>query len=240
MDVEYDPDQGVLKLSMRNYIETTMERFKAFDLSQGYPYRELVGCLLWVTLNVMGPEFLRVKDLARLSNSFGETEYDMAMKVLQRIFARRSHGIVIFRHAAGREVIPASTWPSSSSSGENLTTTDLAGNLGTSDDLGSCIPDSANELSRHSLCQGKALFSGVNISYVVEDSEELDVQRVLFPVNLRYRLLAYGDASFAVGESKQSVTGYIIYLNGVPLLWGRLSKQLWWIPLARPNLWVLV
>ncbi len=36
--------------------------------------------------------------------------------------------------------------------------------------------------------------------------------------------MAYGDASFAVGINKQSVTGYIIYLNGVPLLWGSLKQ----------------
>jgi hypothetical protein len=70
MDTIYDPKVGVLKLSMRSYIETTMERFKNFNLEQGYPYRELVGCLLWITLNVMGPELLRVKDLARRSNCF--------------------------------------------------------------------------------------------------------------------------------------------------------------------------
>ncbi len=43
-------------------------------------------------------------------------------------------------------------------------------------------------------------------------------------MNSRYRLLGYGDASFAVGESKQSITGFIIYLNGVPLLWGSLKQ----------------
>ncbi len=47
---------------------------------------------------------------------------------------------------------------------------------------------------------------------------------MLLPVNLRYRLLAYGDASFAVGETKQSITGLIVYLNGVPLLWGSLKQ----------------
>ncbi len=58
----------------------------------------------------------------------------------------------------------------------------------------------------------------------MDDPDESDIQRVLLPINLRYRLLGYGDASFAVGESKQSVTGYIIYLNGVPLLWGSLKQ----------------
>jgi hypothetical protein len=111
MDTHYDPERGILKLSMKTYIETTMERFKSFDLSQGFPYRELVGCLLWITLNVMGPELLRVKDLARLSNSYGEQEYGAALKVLKRVFVRRCHGIVIFRHAAGKEVIPTSQRP---------------------------------------------------------------------------------------------------------------------------------
>ncbi len=46
----------------------------------------------------------------------------------------------------------------------------------------------------------------------------------MLPVNLNYRLLEYGDASFVVGESKQSVTGFVIYSNGVPLLWGSLKQ----------------
>jgi hypothetical protein len=49
---------------------------------------------------------------------------------------------------------------------------------------------------------------------------------VLFvlPLNARYRLIIYADASFAVGELKQSVSGYVIYLNGTPLLWGSLKQ----------------
>ncbi len=215
MDVAYDPVPGILKLSMRNYIETTMERFKDFDLSQGYPYRELVGCLLWITLNVMGPELLRVKDLARLSNSFGEPEYTMALKVLRRIFVRRHQGIVMFRHAAGREIVPSATRPQAIPLGDPQEGVD---------DLGANISQQENEITKHSLCQGKALISDVGLSYTVEDSEQFDIPRMALPVNLRYRLMGYGDASFAVGESKQSITGFVIYLNGVPLLWGSLKQ----------------
>jgi hypothetical protein len=46
------------------------------------------------------------------------------------------------------------------------------------------------------------------------------------PINDRYRLLAYGDASFAVGALKQSVSGFVVYLNGVPLLWGSLKQTI--------------
>jgi hypothetical protein len=209
---------------MKSYIETTMERFHSFDLSQGYPYRELVGCLLWVTLNVMGPELLRVKDLARLSNSFGEAEYNAALKVLKRVFVRRCHGIVIFRHGAGREVIPSSVRPPSpllhgSSSGENVESSPSG-----SDDIGNHISSFDNEVMKKSLCQGKSLLVINDIDYKVEDNEHLDIQRIFLPVNSRYSLLAYGDASFAVGDSKQSVSGFVIYLNGVPLIWGSLKQ----------------
>jgi hypothetical protein len=223
MDTTYDPNSGILKLSMKSYIETTMERFKSFNLDQGYPYRELVGCLLWVTLNVMGPELLRVKDLARKSNSFGEQDYLSAMKVLQRIYARKDHGIVIFRNAAGREVIPSSDRAIPASVIEEFGESTGPQSL-PSDDIGNSITNSDNELIKSFLCQGKILLSDTDISYAVEDPEQLDIQRVSLPVNPRYSLLAYGDASFAVGEKKQSVTGFIIYLNGVPLLWGSLKQ----------------
>jgi hypothetical protein len=224
MDTTYDPKLGILKLSMKSYIETTKERFSNFDLKQGYPYRELVGCLLWVTLNVMGPELLRVKDLARLSNSYGEDDYNMALKVLQRIYVRRHHGIVIFRHAAGREIIPSSTRRiptpvSGESSGENV-----QGFSSSSDDIGNYIQSSDNEVTKNCLCHGKVLVSHAAPEYMVEDLEHLDIQRTTLPVNSRYSLLGYGDASFAVGITKQSVTGFIIYLNGVPLLWGSLKQ----------------
>jgi hypothetical protein len=45
-------------------------------------------------------------------------------------------------------------------------------------------------------------------------------------VNSRYRLIVYADASFAIGEHKQSVSGFIIFLNGVPILWGSLKQTI--------------
>jgi hypothetical protein len=147
----------------------------------------------------------------------------MALKVLKRILVRKYHGIVILRNVAGKEIIPTSVRPvpedlSGEKSGENATDSSVP------DDTGMSIPITDNELTKNSLCQGKALFSQTSLSYVVDDAERLDIQRVLLPVNLRYSLLAYGDASFAVGETKQSVTGFVIYLNGVPLLWGSLKQ----------------
>ena len=39
-------------------------------------------------------------------------------------------------------------------------------------------------------------------------------------------MIAYSDASFATGVSKQSVTGYIILLNGIPWLFGSLKQTI--------------
>ncbi len=41
-----------------------------------------------------------------------------------------------------------------------------------------------------------------------------------------FHRFCYADASFAVGELKQSVSGYVIYLNGVPILWGSLKQTI--------------
>jgi hypothetical protein len=67
MDTLYDIEKGYLKLHMETYIVSIHERFHSFDVTKGVPFREIVGCILWVCLNVMGPELLRVKDLARKS-----------------------------------------------------------------------------------------------------------------------------------------------------------------------------
>ena len=50
-----------------------------------------------------------MKDLARRSNDYDENDFRCALKVLDRIYARRTHGIVVIRGGAGSELIPSST-----------------------------------------------------------------------------------------------------------------------------------
>ena len=218
MDTVYDLPRGYLKISMESYITTTVERFSNFDLTRGVPFRELVGCLLWITLCVMGPELLRVKDLARRSNSYAEKDFQDALDVLQRVEKRKHHGIVIFRSAAGKEILPASS--------RDL----LLASPSSVDDIGLIISLEENELRQKSLCQASTLsrisessMTDPSLSYHVDDSAELDIPRVTLAVNNRYNLVVYGDASFAIGETKQSVSGFVVYLNGTPLLWGSLK-----------------
>jgi hypothetical protein len=221
MDTVYDIKNGHLKISMETYINTTMARFSDFDLSRGIPYREIVGCLLWITLCVMGPELLRVKDLARRSNSYTASDYQDALNVLLRIEKRKHHGIVIFRSAAGHELLPSSCRAPLESSA--LIT----------DDTGWVIPSEDNELRQKSLCQPLTVArlspsSSIPLvtDYGIDDASELDIPRLVLATNVRYNLIVYGDASFAIGETKQSVSGFVVYLNGTPLLWGSLKQTI--------------
>jgi hypothetical protein len=126
---------------METYIDQTVERFANFNSSSGVPFRELVGRLLWVTLCVMGPELLRVKDLARRCNSYTPGDYKHALKVFRRVSDRKHHGLVFTRGSAGKELTPSSS---------RL----LSMNGDTSaDDLGFVIEDGQNDLGQKSLCK---------------------------------------------------------------------------------------
>ena len=205
MDTVYNIDKGYLKLHMETYILSIYERFHSFDLSMGVPFREIVGCLMWVCLCVMGPELLRVKDLARLSNKYTEEDFGSALKVLDRIYARRTHGIVIVRGGAGSELVPSSTRASAPRVPDVSDHSSLQ-----SDDLGTI--SEMNELREKSLYKVK------------EDIADEDIRPVILPLNERYNLIIYSDASFAVGDTKQSVSGFVVFLNGTPLLWGSLKQ----------------
>jgi hypothetical protein len=84
MDTRYDLAAGVLTMGMDTYIQSTMDRFATFDLTLGVPYREIVGCLLWIVLCVVGPELIRVKDLERRNNAPTLSDYHDAVKVLKK------------------------------------------------------------------------------------------------------------------------------------------------------------
>jgi len=207
MDTIYDVKKGYLKLHMETYIVSIHERFHSFDLSRGVPFREVVGCLLWVCLCVMGPELLRVKDLARLSNEYTEDDFKNALKVLDRMYLRRTHGIVIVRNGAGTELVPTSSRQAISTS-VSVLMVEIAPN----DDIGSSTK--VNDLREKYL-------------YKVKDEiADVDIRPVMLPLNKRYCLIIYSDASFAVGDTKQSVSGFVVYLNGTPLLWGSLKQTI--------------
>ncbi len=205
MDTVYDQENGHLKLHMETYITQTYQRFTDFDITRGVPFRELVGCMLWICLCLMGPELLRVKDLARRSNSYNDNDYKDAIKVLNRIYEKRHQGIIFFRGGAGQEITP----------------------------MNSRTAPVVSEISQDNICDdtgGSALgFNELREKLLYKVKDEIaaeDICPVRLPINSRYRLTIYADASFAVGELKQSVSGYLVFLNGTPLLWGSLKQTI--------------
>jgi hypothetical protein len=229
MDTAYDLKTGIMKMHMATYIEASVQRFRDFDVTNGAPFRELVGSLLWIVLNIIGPELLRVKDLARRSNDFTVSDYEDALKVLMRISERRDYGIVYRRGGAGREYVPASSR--------------LEGGLKIEQEYVSpCRPGEYDPVlegfpyalhtttasSEYSIGDA-ALFNELDEKnlYKVDplmDDITMDILKVLAPTNKRFTKVAYSDASFAVGETKQSISGFIIMINGTPLLFGSLKQ----------------
>jgi hypothetical protein len=39
-------------------------------------------------------------------------------------------------------------------------------------------------------------------------------------------MVASSDASFAVSETRQSVSGFVVMINGIPILWGSLKHTI--------------
>jgi hypothetical protein len=161
MDTHYQRDSGVLKLSMESYVTTTMERFRNFDVSRGYPYKE-------------------------------------ALKVLKRVYRRREHGIVISRGAAGKELVPSSSRPKPLLPVPEGGASDPAQNH--REDTGELIDGSQSEVLQKMLLSAQRVLQGND--YVIPDPDFIDIGRVILAENSRYRLVAYADASFAVGERK--------------------------------------
>ncbi len=61
--------------------------------------------------------------------------------------------------------------------------------------------------------------------YLAHEDAADDIPEVVVPVNHRFSLVGYTDASFAVGPTMDSISGHVIYLNGTPIMWGGLKKQ---------------
>ena len=212
MDTSYDKTAGIMRMHMTTYINETAERFLKFDLSHGVPYREIVGSLMWIVLCIMGPELLRVKDLARRSNHFTLLDYEEALQVLHRVIERKNYGIIYRRGAAGKETVPASSRLGGDSGNEG----NVAMLFGRNEESGY----STGDLTSISELQEKDLYKLLP----EDDDRKLDIEQIMPATNLRFTLVAYSDASFAVGELKQSITGFLVMINGTPLLWGSLKQ----------------
>jgi hypothetical protein len=124
-------------------------------------------------------------------------DYQAALKVLDRIITVKHCGIIFRRGGAGKEYVPAST---RLGGGPEDTNEEPPFSIGDATQF--------NDLEENNLYKLDPDF----------DDELLDIKKVLVDTNARFTLIAYSDASFAVGLSKQSVSGFVVMINGVPIL----------------------
>jgi len=211
---------GKLTFSMGTYIKQAIERFAMADLSKGLPYRNLVGCLMWIACSVFGTILVRVKELARRCNAYTEKEYQLALKLLHSLDP--STGITFLRGGAYHERVPQLTRHGSVDT--NVKTDDAL--LQDTSEGGVLSPsfegfslqssDIVNEFGE------KDLFRVKDDTDRTRKQEEQKTKGV--KTTSRFRIVAYSDAAFAVDELKQSVSGWVVYLNGTPILFGSLRQ----------------
>jgi hypothetical protein len=197
-----------------------MDRFIAFDVSRGCPYREIVGCLLWIVLCVVGPELFSVKVLASRCNNPTLLDYQAAMKLLRRLWKRRDVAIVYKRDSAGTELVLSQSRPPPSSLQSEDTSLDPEAAM--ESDVPANYPQILSLMGVMELPRPLTTPDpGPDLDINAEDASA-DIPEIVLPVNPRFNILAYTDASFAVGPGMESISGYVAYLNGTPISWGSL------------------
>jgi hypothetical protein len=200
MDVIHDRTAGFLKLHMQTYISEMVTRFEAVDTTAGYPVRELVGCLIWVVCCVHGGDLMRVKALARCVNDFDAADYATGLKLMYRLQARTDKGIMFRRHGAGHETVPDNRRLKA----EDGSVTPYY--IGPED-----IQDEFGEKDVYRSCD------------VVEDAAHAAELNDI-PESSEFTIVSYTDASFAATDLMQSISGWLVYCNGSPILWGSLRQ----------------
>jgi hypothetical protein len=152
----------------------------------------------WVVLCVMGPELVRVKDLARRSNKSTPADYQDAFKVLKRIYWRRDMVIRFQQGSAGKEYVPSTTRPDYSDPSD---------------------PDPPMPIHVY---PDEEQFDAYRL--LTESQMQLDIPEEVLPTNPRFPTVAYTDAAFAVGTLKLSIFSLTTFVNCTPLMWGSLTQ----------------
>ena len=143
---------------------------------------------------------MRVKELARNCNNAGPEEYATGLNLMYRLQKRGSKGIIFRRDCAGKETVPPNR-RMLSDTGKKVPY--YVGSEDVIDDFGE-----------------KELYRSCD---AVEDAEAA-AARDIVPETELFTIVAYTDASFAVTTKMQSISGWIVYCNGVPMLWGSLRQ----------------
>jgi hypothetical protein len=114
--------------------------------------------------------------------------------------------VILFkRGCAGWELIPSQTRP------DSHTTESLPASVVS---LASAMSSTHGHTSQLDVLDSfKALDAALNIPEIV------------LPTTTRFTTVGYTDASFAVGNCKDSISGFVIYVNDTPVMWGSICQS---------------
>jgi hypothetical protein len=152
---------------------------------------------------------MRVKELAQQCNSFTEKDYAKGLKVLYRLQQKRWVGIAFRRGGAYTERVPQA----SRQGGDEVVTSEAMAEDGEPYCIGA--EQVVTEFGEQDL-------------YREKDHDEDERRRDEMgerSLTKRFRIVAYGDAAFAVNQKMQSVSGWIVYVNGSPILFGSMRQS---------------
>jgi hypothetical protein len=211
MDVCCDRNAGSLKHSMETYIRETITRFQDVDTCLGHPFRELVGCLMWISCCVFGTVLMRVKSLARNCNNFGAGECTAALKALRTLDP--TVGIIFRRGAAYCERVPELTR--------------VTGEVeGSSEVINEESKDTTESIEPPFYVGGNEVVNEFGMKDVYRDGDENGRPACEDRMTTQqFRMVECTDAPFAVNDLKQSVSGWVMHLNGSPMLFGSCSAE---------------
>jgi hypothetical protein len=138
------------------------------------------------------------------------------------VIERKDYGIIYRHGAAGKETVPASTRLGGGSDGVG----DVVMLFGRTEEIAEYSMGDGTWVSELQV-QENDLYKlppededdDQNLDIEDEDDDQnLDIVKIMPSTNPRFTLVAYSDASFAVGELKQSITAFLVMVNGTPLL----------------------
>ncbi len=144
------------------------------------------------------------------------SDYRDALKVLKRFFKRRSAVIYVKRGYAGKELIPSQTRPTITvPSLASAVTQDATPSSGNSK-LTSESDPAVVALNPPSVTVQPPSLNA--LEYFQNLQQDTEIHAPPLPTTTRFITVAYTNASFAVCDFKDSISGLVIYVNGTPIL----------------------
>ena len=173
------------------------------------PYRELIGCLLWISMGTRPDISYAVNQCARYSSAPKEEHWTACMRILRYLRGTPDHGLHYCRDPEYYESTPdcMQTTPDcmqTTSSTTRNTAEKKSGRVETS----------------------KAANKQKYAAKMRDLKQPVSYAASFYPGNAKCHLLGYSDADYANNpDDRRSITGYVFLFAGAPLSWNSMTQH---------------